>query len=84
MRVPPQLFLNLVQQFLDPSNLFFLRFRQFARDVCQRKMDGHEKLSGLVVNSISDALDLLLKRLIELPQSRDGVLNPAVCHFIGR
>src|ERR1700676_3646714 len=84
MGIPPQLLFNLVEQFFNPSNLFFLRFRQFARDVRQRKMDGHEKLPGLVVHCIGDALDLLLKRLIELPQSHDRILNSTVRHFIGR
>ncbi len=47
-------------------------------------MDRHQKLPGLVVHGIGDALDLLLKRLIELPQSHDRILNSTVCHFIGR
>src|ERR1700676_1671553 len=47
-------------------------------------MDGHEKLPGLVVYGIGYALNLLLKRLIELPQSHDRILNSTVCHFIGR
>src|ERR1700675_810397 len=84
MGIPPQLLFNLLEQFLNPSNLFFLRFRQLACHVCERKMNGHEKLPGLVVHGISDALDLFLQRLIELPQSNDRVLNSAVCHFIGR
>src|SRR5580704_7449557 len=84
MGIPPQLLFNLVEQFFNPSNLFFLRFRQLARHVGEREMDGHEKLPGLVVHGIGDALDLLLKRLIELPQSHDRVLNSTVSHFIGR
>src|ERR1700722_1571480 len=47
-------------------------------------MDGHEKLPGLVVHGIGEALDFFLQPLIELPQSHDCVLNSTVGHFIGR
>jgi len=33
---------------------------------------------------VGDALDLLLKRLIELPESRDRILNSTVRHFVRR
>src|SRR5580700_1168576 len=84
MGIPPQLLFNLAEQFFNPSKLFSLRLRQLARHVCERKMNGHEKLPGLIVHGIGDALDLFLKRLIELPESSDRVLNSTVCHFIGR
>src|SRR5580692_5253073 len=47
-------------------------------------MHGHEELPGLVVHRVGDALDLLFKRLIELPQSHDRILNSTVRHFIRR
>ena len=82
MGIPPQLPLNLIEQFFNPSNLFFLTFRQFSCDLCQRKMHSHQKLPGLVVYGIRDPLDLFLERFIELPQCRDGIFNSTVRHFV--
>jgi len=82
MGIPSQLFFNLIEQFFNPPNLCFLMLRQFARDVCEREVHGHQKLSGLVMHGVSNALDLFLKYLIQLPQRRDRILNSTVRHFI--
>src|SRR5712692_3872339 len=84
MGIPPQLFFNLIEQFFNPSNLFFLTFRQFARDVCEREVHGHQKLPRLIVHRVRDALDFLLERFVQLPQRRYRILKATVCHLIRR
>ena len=80
--IPPQLLFNLVEQFFNPPHLLFVTFRQFPRDVGERKMHGHQKLPGLVVHGIRDPLDFFLQRFIEVPQRRDRILHSAVRHFV--
>src|SRR5580765_5270513 len=82
MGIPPQLLFNLLEQFFNSSNLLLLTFRQVARDVCERKVYGHQELPRLIVHGIGDALDFFLQGLVELPQSRDRILYSAVRHFI--
>src|SRR6266852_501342 len=47
-------------------------------------MHSDEQLSSLVVHGVSDALDLLLERFVQLPQGLHRILKAAVRHFIRR
>ena len=78
------MFLNLVQHFFNPREVSLLGLGQFQRHFGQREVHGDEQLPSLVVHGVRDALDLLLERFVQLPQSLHRILKSAVCHFIRR
>src|SRR5437764_3990348 len=47
-------------------------------------MDGHEQLSSLIVDRVSDPFYLFLQRFVNLPQGFHGVLKSPLCHLVGR
>src|SRR5229473_7324071 len=47
-------------------------------------MHSDEQLSSLVVHGVSDALDLLLERFVQLAQGLHRIMESTVCHLIRR
>src|SRR4029077_11227720 len=78
------MFLNLVQHFFNPRELCLLGLGQFQSHFGQREVHGDEQLSRLVVDRVRDALDLFLKRFVQLTQGLHRILESAVGHFIWR
>src|SRR6266852_1919303 len=78
------MFLNLVQHFLNPRELCLLGLGQFQSHFRQRQVHGDEQLSSLVVHGVSDALDFLFERFVQLTQGLHRILKPTMCHLIRR
>src|SRR5437762_9504240 len=83
MRIAAQVFFDFVEQVFNLCDLWSLSLRQFLRDIGQSQVDSDQQLPCFVVDGISDTLDLLLERFVQLTQSLYGVLESPLRHFIG-
>src|SRR2546429_8710446 len=72
MRIPAQMFFNLVEQPFDFPDLFLPARRQLQRQICQSEMDGDQQLAGLIVDRVSDALYHFLECFVELSEGLNG------------
>jgi len=62
----PQLLLGLIEEFLALLDLRLGR-RYLTRHLRELQVHRHQQLSGIVVQRVSDAADLLLESLVDVP-----------------